>query len=285
LRPGVPTLCFPDGEKSCFACCPPIRPAHYEHLQFRRSVERMLLENTQTFPQHLKRPKPIVGFSCWALGYVDRQYRQIGCLLHPAQNRGQDLRHLAGYAEKCRNEWCPASRVFARLSLDEKAFWLELAKGLDSFAYSSSRQNPLFTLMGWGADILSAVACREKGKPMGRKEIFQTYPVLGDALEPRRHAYPLRRILEERGIDRIKGPDFLNDFRRLSALLAERLPDASPESSGDPAVHRLGLDADFLDFLRLFAGIKRIGQKEAEALQFVVDETVIESSASSCGRS
>jgi len=44
-----PTLCLPDTEKNCFACCPPIRPAGHEHLQHTGIVKRMVRENTWAF--------------------------------------------------------------------------------------------------------------------------------------------------------------------------------------------------------------------------------------------
>lgn len=92
------TLCVPDARRSCFACCPPIRPAGYEHIQYRNMVMRMLRENTRDFAAG--GGGLITGFSCWALGYLDEDFRQVGCLLHPARNHGQDLRYRVGYEEK-----------------------------------------------------------------------------------------------------------------------------------------------------------------------------------------
>jgi len=83
------TLCAPDREKSCFACCPPIRPAGYEHILYEAIVKRMLRENTKAFARGETGPAPITGFSCWALGYLDPEYRRVGCLLHPLQNAGE----------------------------------------------------------------------------------------------------------------------------------------------------------------------------------------------------
>ncbi|MBL7211240.1 MAG: hypothetical protein ISS61_02540 [Desulfobacteraceae bacterium] len=59
-----PTLCLPDTEKNCFACCPPIRPAGYEHLQHTGIVKRMLRENTRAFAGKGAAISPITGFSC-----------------------------------------------------------------------------------------------------------------------------------------------------------------------------------------------------------------------------
>ena len=94
------TLCVPDAQRSCFACCPPIRPAGYEHIQYRNMVMRMLRENTKGFAAGGGGRSPITGFSCWALGYLDENFRQVGCLLHPAMNNGKDLRYRVGFGEK-----------------------------------------------------------------------------------------------------------------------------------------------------------------------------------------
>jgi molybdopterin-guanine dinucleotide biosynthesis protein A len=48
-RCSLADLCAPDGDKTCFACCPPIRPAGYEHVDHRAAVARMLRENTLSF--------------------------------------------------------------------------------------------------------------------------------------------------------------------------------------------------------------------------------------------
>ena len=94
------TFCFPNQEKTCFACCPPIRPADYEHLEYKNIIERILRENTEGFRNRDEGIVQITGFSCWALGYIDGNHRLVGCLLHPAQNKGVDLRHRVGYEKK-----------------------------------------------------------------------------------------------------------------------------------------------------------------------------------------
>ena len=122
-----PTLCFPDNRKSCFACCPPIRPPNYEHIQYKNLIQRMLRENTRAFSTRGEKVLPITGFSCWALGYLDKECRLVGCLLHPSRNRGKDLRFRVDYGGKCGRESCPESKVFLELGLDERELWLCLA--------------------------------------------------------------------------------------------------------------------------------------------------------------
>ena len=157
------SLCLPDKEKSCFACCPPIRPAGYEHIHYQNIIRRLLRENSQDFSKKVAGVIPITGFSCWALGYIDQGHRLIGCLLHPGQNHGRDLRYRVDYGNKCRREACQEAKIFSRMHGAERDFWLPLADGLDSFAYSSREKNPLFRILGWGGDILGIVAKAEAG--------------------------------------------------------------------------------------------------------------------------
>jgi len=105
-------------------------------------VKRVLRENTEAFQTAEREAIPITGFSCWALGYIDRSYKRVGCLLHPAQNGGVDLRHRINYGDKCRRELCPEAGVFSELSAETQRFWLGLADDLESFSYSSRRMNP-----------------------------------------------------------------------------------------------------------------------------------------------
>ncbi|MFH1092129.1 MAG: hypothetical protein V1742_11235, partial [Pseudomonadota bacterium] len=67
---------------------------------------------------------------------MDQGKTLIGCLLHPAQNKGADLRDLTGYGEKCRRELCREALTLSGLSRVLADFTLKLADGLDSFQYS-----------------------------------------------------------------------------------------------------------------------------------------------------
>src|SRR5574340_715142 len=95
------TLCAPTPELACFGCCPPIRPAHYDPLDFARSLRRELVENRRRLLEEGPRYRPIVGYSCWGLGFLDAQGRRAGCLLHPFHNDGSELRSLIDYGDKC----------------------------------------------------------------------------------------------------------------------------------------------------------------------------------------
>lgn len=301
------TLCAPDGDKSCFACCPPIRPAGYDHNQHKNILKREFRENTLAFKKDGTSVKPITGFSCWALGYLDNEYRRIGCLLHPLQNQGTDLRFRVDYGEKCRRESCPESVTFSRLNVDARRFWLHLADGLDSFAYSSRKENPLFTIMAWGKGLLELIPSVEGYHRYEKKVFLREYPFFQPNLAPRPHAYPAERIMTEESVSALKKPEFREEFLRFSRSLSNKIrrafgdwttggreiaalprtlsraarndrlprtPVSSPEEEfeRERAVHRLPLDRDFLDFLRLSVGITRISKEDALRLKAMADE-------------
>jgi hypothetical protein len=266
------TLCAPDRDKSCFACCPPIRPAGYEHVQHKHILEREFRENTLSFKKSDREVLPITGFSCWALGYLDKGYRLIGCLLHPLQNEGTDLRFRVDYGEKCRRESCPESVTFSRLKADAKLFWLHLADDLDSFAYSSRVRNPLFTIMAWGTHFLDLVPRVERYRRYEREVFFGEYSFFELAGTPRAHAYLAKRLISEENVHLLKKPAFKEEFLRFSRSLASSMEKASVKFSSEMAVHRLPLDRDFLDFLRLSAKITKINQEDALGLKALADQ-------------
>ena len=268
------TLCAPDRDQSCFACCPPIRPAGYEHIQHKNILKREFRENTLAFRKDDTKVLPITGFSCWALGYLDKGGRRIGCLLHPLHNEGTDLRFRVDYGEKCRRESCPESVAFSRLGNDAKHFWLHLADGLDSFAYSSRKENPLFTLLGWGKRLLELISSVEAYRKYDRKGFLREYPFFQTTLSPRPHAYLAKHLVTEENVHLLKEPGFGEEFLKFSGTLSSSLKKAFGETAGETAVHRHPLDRDFLNFLRLSAKITKISKEDALRLKTSADEEV-----------
>lgn len=274
------TLCFPDGEKSCFFCCPPIRPAGYDHIQYKNIIRRILRENNEAFQMHAKDIIPITGFSCWALGYMDKSYGLIGCLLHPAQNGGVDLRYRTDYGEKCERELCPEAKVFSGLALEEKKFWLQLAHGLDSFSFSSRMRNPLFIMMGWGGHLLSLLASKEDYGAITRESFFRSYPFFSTSIPPRPNAYLINWLLNSEGTHILRSPAFKPEFeifsRRISKALSQTAQQNNPPQHPALHTHLLDLDRDFLDFLRLSARITRTTKEDASVLKKLVDRELEE---------
>jgi hypothetical protein len=266
------TLCSPDAQKSCFACCPPIRPAGYDHRLYKNMIKRVLRENTAAFDQRNDRIVPITGFSCWALGYLDGAYQRIGCLLHPFRHEGLDLRYRVDYGNKCARETCPEAKVFDALTIREREFWLGLADGFDSFDYSSKKVNPLFNLMGWGCHLLRLVAAVEKPGRFTREYFLETYPFFSTKALPRANAYLVNRLVHRDNVHLLRSRPFKDAFEQFSLILPSLLAGKCSVGEGEFPVHRLDLDRDFLDFLRQSLGISKLNLEQALRLKQRVDE-------------
>jgi hypothetical protein len=238
-------------------------------------VQRALRENTAAFAESGRGTIPITGFSCWALGYLDEGYKQVGCLLHPARNEGVDLRYRVDYGDKCQRESCPEAQIFLKLGLEERRFWLYLVRDLDAFSYSSRKANPLFGLMGWGAGLLGRVASGEAGRSLTKERFFRDYPFFSTRLNPRANAYLINECVKRNGVHPLKTIAFRERFEAISAWLGKDLLRRVRERAGAPYTHLLGLDALFLDFLRLSVGLQRVDPEEALALKGRVDRVLL----------
>ncbi|MDR2862179.1 MAG: hypothetical protein LBV07_06505 [Syntrophobacterales bacterium] len=50
-----------------------------------------------------------VIYCCEYLGYLDASCAKVGCLLHPLQNDGEDMRHVSFYGQElCAGHFCPS---------------------------------------------------------------------------------------------------------------------------------------------------------------------------------
>ena len=267
------SLCFPDSSKSCFACCPPIRPAGYDHFDYQNIIRRSLLENSSQFNPEDKDIRPITGFSCWAMGYLDSEYRQPGCLLHPVQNNGVDLRYRIDYGTKCLRESCYEAKVFERLNEKQKNFWLRLADGMDSFAYSSRRKNILFNIIGWGDKVLATLADGESCRSMEKLQFLKIYPFFNCNILPKGYAYLLAYIVNESGIKFLKDPEFEKSFILFSKNLITNIKEKFDRSGGPVFVHKMDIDLSFADFLRISLKIKKSEYSTVEKImQYTNDQ-------------
>ncbi len=266
------SLCFPDSSKSCFACCPPIRSAGYDHLDFKNIIKRVLLENSSGYDPDERCVRPITGFSCWALGYIDDDFKQPGCLLHPFQNNGEDLRYRIDYGTKCIREACFEACVFERLTEKNRQFWLRLADGMDSFEYSSRKINILFKLLGWGDKILSAIADSESDHFQNKSEFIRKYPFFKSSISQKGSAYLLSFIISSTGSDILKHKDFEEKFRNLSMQITAGIKELFDTGTGAFHVHRMDFDSMFTDFLRLEADIKKSEYSTVEKIKQYTDE-------------
>ena len=265
------SLCFPDEEKSCFACCPPIRSAGYEHIDHKNIMRRILRENVDFIKSREKGIIPITGFSCWGLGYIHGNHKLIGCMLHPFQNNGIDMRYRIDYGDKCRRETCEEGKVFSRLSGTDQIFWLGLSNGFDSFEYSSRKINPLFRMLGWGTEILSFISGGENAKPVTRESFYNSYPFFLTILSPKGNAYPLLWLLERNGVQILEHEGFGERYENFLNSLLRRLSTEISSTSCEPFTHLLDIDPLFADFLRLSASFSRINANSSIRMKDIVD--------------
>jgi hypothetical protein len=116
-------LCQPDEYKSCGACC-----GLYNYVDStRESLTQRLRARTKRFRKMVKNPGDVkyyaaatfaeedfkkryeVIYCCEYLGFLDETEKKVGCLLHPLQNSGLDLRAGSFYGqETCAGHLCPS---------------------------------------------------------------------------------------------------------------------------------------------------------------------------------
>ena len=126
-------LCQPDKGKSCGACC-----GLYNYVDSSRSsLEHRLRERTERFHKIVKSPVDVELYAketlaaedfrkryevihcCEYLGFLDKDKKKVGCMLHPEQNSGVDLRDCSFYGQElCAGHLCP-SHYFIPQSLSQ----------------------------------------------------------------------------------------------------------------------------------------------------------------------
>jgi hypothetical protein len=113
-------LCQPDNAKSCGACCGLYNWENHS----RAALQTLLNGRTALFVSaaidgdvdgYRRRAGKLAPglklcetiYNCEFLGFVDGGRTRVGCMLHPACNRGADLRSRSFYgAELCANHYC-----------------------------------------------------------------------------------------------------------------------------------------------------------------------------------
>lgn len=122
-------LCQPDDYKSCGACC-----GLYNYADStKESLTRRLRRRREWFLEMVKAPEDVEMYSrrvttsedpaklyevihcCEFLGFLDDEERRVGCLLHPLQRGGVDLREFSFYGrELCAGHLCPSYHFISR---------------------------------------------------------------------------------------------------------------------------------------------------------------------------
>ncbi|MBU2552615.1 MAG: hypothetical protein KKB20_29650 [Proteobacteria bacterium] len=260
-------LCRPDEVRTCFGCCPPIRPAAYDHTDHRPALERQFQENARLVESRIDRPAVINGLSCWGLGFLDPDRTRVGCLLHPAHRAGRDLRGLTGYGDKCRRELCREAEIFARLPADQASLVLGPARGLDAFAYSSRSYNPVFRLLRWGPAVIAGLAALEPGGLT--PESYRTrWSVLDRDLGPGRDGYAVETLLGRLSLAELARPEFLARYDRVwEDFIRKHRAVYHPPRDNRPFVHQLDVPPSLARFMRLVLGRPRASVSEGRRLR------------------
>ncbi len=122
-RSDIFVLCQPDACKSCGACC-----GLYNYVDSSRSsLEQRLRSRTKRFRDLVKGPDDLQRYAqetlaaedfrkryevihcCEYLGFLDHEEKRVGCLLHPEQNSGCDMRDVSFYGQElCAGHLCPS---------------------------------------------------------------------------------------------------------------------------------------------------------------------------------
>ena len=142
---GLISLCHPDQKKSCGACCglynweDNSRKTLTELMRKRREVYQKVvvgdtkLVNPESIApesidimalkrglQEISPPKVLFDgiHNCPFVGFIDDNNKRVGCMIHPVNNGGVELRDISFYgAELCNGHECPS---FQSLTLREK---------------------------------------------------------------------------------------------------------------------------------------------------------------------
>ncbi len=228
------TLCMPGGGLSCFACCPPIRPAGYDHADYASSLRRLFCDNRAAFLAGELPARPVVGFSCPGLGFLDRRGSMVGCLLHPARNQGRDLREATGYAGKCRRETCPEARAYAALKSGERDALAALCAGMDPFTFQSRSRNPVMRILAFGPAAAAALA--GLGLSHAREAAGWDWP----RSCPPAWGFLLGRMLAAEGPGLLAAPDLARRLADAAGELSRRLGPSPPTGDGRPLAELCG---------------------------------------------
>ncbi len=234
-----------------------------------------LRHNSRNIDRMSSAPKPIDGWTCWALGFLDDEERRVGCLLHPARNHGEDLRHLVEFGGKCAREMCHEARVFEGLEQEERRWCLGCVSWEDSFAYSSRRSNPVFRLLAWEEVVIRGMIRRESGIPLRRERLLEEYSPLFTTLQPRVDGYWIGRLVSNDNwtfLQRHGLASYLCFRDSLSHEVRGSWGERGPEDhDGLPMVHVHQVPLSLSRWLKFGVGFWRASTEEMTAIMGLME--------------
>ena len=257
-------LCQPDGVKSCAACCGIYnyaenrredlseRFAYRTRLFARVRQGKLALDDYREAIRRREDGKRIYHtiYTCEFVGYLNDEATTVGCMLHPLQNGGRDLRVASFYGRDiCEGHFCPSYEKLtsneAGIVIDTIDDWYLYGAVITDIDYVKSFFRRVQDEMG---EEVLAERMRENNEARASLlryfELKTTWP-FRDTTRPRFGKYYF--VGEEYDIDRI-------DYAALGA-------DVSP---WDPV---------FLSLSSLFRSAKEVGMANA-MLDVIKDEFI-----------
>jgi hypothetical protein len=135
-------LCQPDDVKSCGACCGiynyvvNTREELSARFDYRRKLMQKVrhgelsLESYRDALRHREDGRRIYKtiYTCEFAGWLDGDRKRVGCMIHPMQNAGIDMRDMSFYGrEICEGHFCPSYQKLsdneARIIVDTLDDW------------------------------------------------------------------------------------------------------------------------------------------------------------------
>lgn len=125
----IMVLCQPDSGKSCGACCglynyvDSSREALTQRLRARTKRYHETVKSPDDLPRYADETFAVEDFSkryeviycCEYLGFLDAEEKKVGCLVHPLQNGGVDMRTVSFYGQDvCAGHLCPSHHFIPR---------------------------------------------------------------------------------------------------------------------------------------------------------------------------
>jgi len=224
------------------------------------------------------------------LGYLDEDEKTVGCLLHPSQHHGTDHRYLVGYEGKCAREVCLEAQTFNALSEEAKRFYLAMTIGMDSFAYSSRKENPIFPILLWGRVISDKIAEAEGFRTIHRDEFKARYSAFFTYLDYRIDSYFVEKFVAMRNLACLRESGFFERYKGWQEDLLQRYRSSNTPSqvtpSGTPSdrfVHLHDIPLSFSRLLKFALNIWKAPEERITSLRKQIDgeiERFIESSRS-----
>jgi hypothetical protein len=152
---------------------------------------------------------------------------------------------------------------------------------MDSFAYSSRKENPIFPILLWGKTVCEKIAENECFQIVYPDQFKKLYSNFIYYLSYKTDGYLIEKIIEKVNISYFKRPDFLHYFRDLKEDLLQRYRINDPSSTGlsreNPScrpVHLFKIPLSFSRFLKFSLNIWNATEEKVNILKKEIDDKI-----------